>query len=241
MNQLKLVTSVILCTSVFSAATYAKPIMKDEPLATAPYNWTGFYAGVNAGIVKNTMNMTDTQATSFNATIQQAANPQFTGGLQVGYRRQLDLSSTTGVYGAELSTNFSNASFEKQYGSSFGLYQLNAKNNLKNVSLLEVTGGIAADRALLFIAAGLSWVNITGSVTNVAGVPFFNSFNVSKNVFGSALSAGAEYAFTDKLSARFKVDVVTPNVYSVQDNTGDSFQISNNIVQATLGVNYKFG
>ena len=244
MKQFKLAASLIICTSILSSPTFAQAVMKDEvmPITTsAPYNWTGFYAGANVGLVNHTMNITDVQATTFNATIQQVSNPMFTGGLQAGYRRQLDLTKASGVYGLEFSANFSNAKFRKQYGSPFATYQLYSKNELKSLCLLQFIGGIAADKTLLFLAAGLSWSDISGNTTNLDTIPFFNSFSVSKKALGTTLGGGIEYAFTKRISARFKVDVITPNVYSTLDNTGDSFQITNSIVQGTFGVNYNFG
>jgi outer membrane immunogenic protein len=243
MKQFKLVVSLFVSASLLVPVTYARSLMKDEinPVAaTAPYNWTGLYLGLNAGFVQHTMNITDQQATTFNATIQQTTNPHFTGGFQVGYRRQLDLSQVSGVYGVEFSADFANATFSKQYGSPTATYQLDSNNELNSLCLLELIGGIAADRTLLFLTAGLSWTDISGTTTNVSSIPFFNSFNVSKNPMGTALGGGVEYAFNDKFSARFKVDVITPNSYSTNNNTGDTFQISNSIVQGTFGVNYKF-
>ena len=239
----KLTTFTCIVASFFSTTSFAYLSLKGEDMpttVTAPHNWTGFYAGLNAGAVNHTMNITDTQAVTFNATIQQVSNPKLTGGFQVGYRRQVDLTKASGVYGAELSANFANATFNKQYGSAFALYQLNAENKLQTLCLLQLTGGIAADKTLLFIAAGLSWANLSGNVTNVDGVPFFNSFNVGKKELGTAISGGIEYAYNDNISGRFKVDVITPNTYSTLDNAGNSYEISNTIVQGTVGVNYKF-
>jgi len=240
MKQIKLAASLFVSTLWLSSTAIADAPMKGEAMSVAPYNWTGFYAGFNAGVVNHIMNITDDQATSFLATIQQVSNLKFTGGFQAGYRRQLDLTRVSGVYGLELSANFSNAQFEKEYGSPFATYQLNSENKLKTVCLLELLGGIAADRTLLFLAAGVSWANITGSTTNLDSVAFFKSFSVSKKEFGTALGGGIEYAFTQAFSARLKVDVITPNTYTTSDNTDDTFLISNNIVQGTLGINYKF-
>lgn len=240
MKQIKLVASIFVSSLLLSSTTFAQGLTKDEATPAAAYNWTGFYAGFNAGLVNHTMNITDDQATTFLATIQQVSNLKFTGGFQAGYRRQLDLTRVSGVYGLELSANFSNAQFEKEYGSPFALYQLNSENTLQTVCLLEFIGGIAADRTLLFLAAGLSWANITGSTINQDSIAFFKSFSVSKNEFGSALGGGIEYAFSEAFSARLKVDLITPNTYSTSDNTDDHFQISNTITQGTIGVNYKF-
>lgn len=240
MRQFKLATSLFISASLLSPTTFAHALSKDEAIAVA-YNWTGFYAGLNAGIVRHTMNVTDDQAVTFSSTIQQVSNPAFTGGFQLGYRHQLDLTKISGVYGLELSANFSNNSFKHEYGSPFALYQLQSHHKLKNLVLLEFIGGIAADKTLLFVAAGLSWVNITGSTINMDGIPFFDSFSVNRKELGTAVGGGIEYAFSERISARFKVDVITPNSYNTQDNEGNNYQISNNIVEGTFGVNYKFG
>lgn len=240
MSQFKLAASVLVSTLLFTSPVFAQTSLKGEVMPSGMHNWTGYYAGLNLGAVNHTMNITDNNAVAFNATIQQVSNPRFTGGLQLGYRRQLAAASLSGVYGVELSADFSDASFKKEYGSPFALYQLESENKLKDVCLLQLTGGIAADRTLLFLAGGLSWTRVTGSTTNVVNIPFFNSFSADKSEFGTSLGAGIEYAFTDQISARIKVDVVTPHTYSTSDNAGDSFTIANSIVQGTLGINYNF-
>lgn len=241
MKHCKLALSIFVSTSLVSSTAFAHAIMKDaQANPAAPYNWTGYYIGLNAGAMKQTLSMTDNQASSFNATIDQASDLAFTGGLQVGYRRQLDLGKASGVYGVEFSANSSNVSYHQKYGSSFALYHLSSEFELNNYALLQLIGGIAADRTLLFLAAGLAWINISGSVTNLDTIPFFNSFNLDKKILGTALGAGVEYAFTDTISVRFKVDVITPSSYTVSDGTGDNFRISNSIVQGTVGVNYTF-
>ena len=236
----KLTKSIVVSASMLSSASFAHASLKDDAI-TAPYNWTGFYAGANVGAVKHTMSVTDIQATTFFATIQEVSNPNVTGGFQVGYRRQLDLTRAAGVYGLEFSANFSNATFNQDYGSPFALYQLSAENQLKNTCLLQFIGGIAADKTLFFLAAGLSWTTVKGNMTSLESVPFFNSFDAGKQAFGTAVGGGIEYSITKAISARLKLDVITPNAYIVFDDTNNNFQISNQIVQGTVGVNYKFG
>jgi opacity protein-like surface antigen len=231
--------SLFFIIFLFSSVSLAEVLFKDQALPKA-YNWTGFYGGLNTGVFKPTMNITDNQATTFNATLQHTSNPRVTGGFQVGYRRQLDPLKTSGLYGVEFSANFSNATVQKEYGSSFALYDLHATSEVNAICLLQLIGGIAADKALLFLAGGLSWSSIRGSVTSLNAAPFFNSFSLDNKIFGTAIGGGIEYAFNEKFSARLKVDVITPNVYSVYDNVGDKFQIANNIVQGVLGLNYKF-
>lgn len=243
MNQFKLATSLFVSTTLLSTIAFAHDALNYKAMS-APgmthYNWTGYYAGLNAGVVQHTMKITDNQAAIFNGTIEEISNPGPTIGFQTGYRRQMDSSSLSGVYGIEFSGNFANLSFNKEYGSGFASYQLNAKNELKDLFLLQLTGGIAADRTLLFLAAGLSYAYITGNVTNLNGTPFFDSFNVNRTTFGTAIGAGIEYAFNDKISARFKVDWINPSTYTTSDSLNNTYQVANSIVQGVVGINYKF-
>lgn len=240
MKQFKLAATLALCAALFSANVSANVSMKEMNAPTPVYNWTGFYLGLNLGAVNHTMYVTDTEATSFNATIVQNSNPKFTGGFQLGYRQQLDLSNASGVYGIEFSADFADASFSKVYGSPFALYQLLANNTLKDVLLLQAIAGVAANRTFLFIAAGASWTHITGTTRNLDGIPFFNYFNVDKNSIGTALGIGIEYVIWNNISARVKVDVVSANTYNVHDNTDESFQIFNSAIQGTFSINYNF-
>lgn len=208
--------------------------------ANATPQWSGWYGGLNAGLVNQTQNMTDNQASSFNATLQQTSNPRLSGGLQLGYRRLLDGGAVSGVYGAEWSLNFTNASVNKVYGSPFANYHFNVQNELKYLSLLQFIGGINAERTLLFLAAGLSYVDIDGKVRNKNSIAFFTGFDTGTRTIGTAIGAGIEYAYTPKLSFRLKFDLITPNVYTVSNNAGDNYQITNSIMQGTFGINYHF-
>ena len=241
MKLFKLAAPLLVSASILSSTAFAGGLEVEvlTPVAES-YNWTGFYAGLNVGGVKNTMNITDNDATSFNATLEQAANPSFVGGFQAGYRYQIDMAQASGVYGIEFSANFADAKYDKTFGSSYALYELHSENELKNFCLLQLMGGIAADRTLLFVTAGLSWSNISGSVNNLDSIPFFESFSVSKKALGTTVGGGIEYAIYDNISARVEVDVITPRVYSTDDEEGDTFQISNNIVRGVFGLNYRF-
>lgn len=222
-------------TALFIGAT----LFSTLAAAGTPYNWTGYYAGLNIGAVRQTTAITDDSAVAFQATIQQSNNPNVTGGFQLGYRRQAEMMSVTGVYGAEFSANFTNSEQEYTYGSSTALYNLTATNNLNKQLLVQIMGGIAADRTLLFLSAGLSWVAMSGTMVNTDEVAFFHAVEIGQNMFGTVVGAGLEYAFCDKVSARFKLDVITPFNFTTMDS-GHSFSMTNNIVQGTVGVNYRF-
>jgi opacity protein-like surface antigen len=221
---------------------FSHTLLKDEALSSAPpYNWSGLYAGINLASVKNIMNMTDVEATSFFSTIEQASRPQLSGGFQVGARHQLDSSPISGVYGLEFSANFANATSKNTYGSSFANYQLNSENRLNGLYLLEFIAGIAADKTFLFLAAGCSWTDLSGIVVDLNGLPFFHSFSLSNTSVGTVLGGGIEYAINERVSLRFKADVSSSNTYNTYSDTRDLYQVSNRTIQGAIGVNYRFG
>jgi opacity protein-like surface antigen len=95
-------------------------------------------------------------------------------------------------------------------------------------------------KTFLFLAAGGAWVNITGHVVNEDGIPFFDSFRLSRKAIAPALGCGVEYAVSEKISARAKLDVISPHTYTRRDNVDNTYQIASNIVQGTFGINYRF-
>lgn len=231
MSFAKIIFSILICSPLCFTSAFAHDV----------HNWSGFYVGGNVGATKNTLNITDINAVSFNATLEQATNPQFSGGFQAGYRQQLNTNQCTGVYGLEFSAHFSNVQFTKEYGSAYALYQFKAHHVLKDTLLMQFIGGIGADKTLLFLAAGVSWVKSSGEIINQDGLPFVASYSISKNAAALAVGAGIEHAFTKHVSTRLKLDVISPNSYSSEDNTRNTYQISNHVVQGVFGINYKFG
>lgn len=240
MKQLPMHCALMAGVLFLSHNSFAEHTLLKDEMISKPYNWTGFYVGGNLGAVKHSMDVTDNQAVTFNATINQTANPGFIGGFQLGIRHQIDPAKTSGVYGLEYSANFSNSRFNKIYGSPFALYQLYSEYELRNSQMAQLIAGIAADQMYLFLAAGFSWTDISGSITNMDGIPFFTSLSLSKKSLGTALGAGIEYGLTERISMRFKVDVVSAKVFTAFDSAGDSYQVANNLVQGSFGVNYKF-
>lgn len=240
MKQHTISHSILVSTVFFAACVSAQSVMKDDLLSAATHEWTGFYMGLNIGAVNHTMKITDTQSVFFNATMEQVSDPKLAGGIQGGYRRQLDYNRVSSVYGVEISANLSDARFSTQYGSPFALYQLDSEEALDAIFLFELTGGIAVDRTLFFLGAGLSWVHITGSMNNIDSIVFSQGFDVSKQAWGTVLSGGIEYALTQNVTLRFKVDVITPHTYTTTDNLNNQFKIANNITQGTIGINYQF-
>lgn len=234
--------SLFCSTALLSTMASAVVDMKDKDLSpVSVHPWSGFYAGVNVGLIQHTLSITDNQAVTFNATIQQITNPSFSGGFQLGYRRQLNPSHIAPVLGLEFEMNFTDSSFNTLYGSPSALYQLNTHNKLSNVELVQLIGGVAVDQALFFLTAGLSISKVSGSMVNTDGAPFFESVNLDKTSAGGALGVGVEYALNEHFSARIKVDAIGANAYTAMDEMGNTYQIANHSILGTVGLNYQFG
>lgn len=241
MKHVKLVTSAFVLASLFSSVTFANASYKGEvmPLMPAYYNWTGFYAGVNVGGVDYTSYVTDIDQFDYDSTLRLDPNASWTGGLQIGWRYQVNNAPAAGVFGVEGSFNWVNHTYSTTFGGGGAVPDYDISTKLKNIWMIQAMGGIAADRTLLFLGAGVAWVDVSGSWVSLDG----NSkrdFSTSKNQVGGVLSAGVEYAFTDMISLRLKVDDVVTKRYSNSNDDGFTFLTSNNVVQATLGLNVKF-
>lgn len=233
-------TGIVLIALISPCLSFAGTANKNQVVQPNGFTWSGVYAGINAGFFKNSLKITDVNAASFNATIEQNTNPNFSGGFQVGIRRQMSPSPTSGVLGLEFSANFQDHLSQMQYGSPFALYQLDSSYRVKSSYLLELIGGISAEKTLLFLAAGASFSTIRGQVINTDGLPFFRQFSLNKNAIGPVIGAGVEYACNNKLSIRAKIDMVYNNSYRTKDDTGNSYEVANQTMIASLGLNYKF-
>ena len=97
----------MLLASVAAASAADLPVRTAAPapvmVAALPYNWSGFYVGLNAGAAWSSgcTNYTLVSASNWPTTCGGNDNAQFTGGAQVGY----NLQSGSFVYGIEADIN----------------------------------------------------------------------------------------------------------------------------------------
>jgi outer membrane immunogenic protein len=236
MKHVKLAASAFILASLFTSVTYAKVSYKGEVAPMAPaFSWTGFYVGANVGGVGYSQYVTDIDESDFDSTLHLDPNGKWSGGAQIGWRYQVDCAMASGVFGIEGSVDWTDA----KYSRTFGVTDYDIDTKLKSLWMVQAMGGIAVDRTLLFLGAGAGWADLDGSWTDLAGDTTRN-FDTNKTVVGPVVSAGIEYAFTDMISVRAKVDELFASRYTRTDGRGNSFLINNNIVQGTIGLNVKF-
>ncbi|WP_262030217.1 outer membrane protein [Microvirga sp. Mcv34] len=225
------------------------------------YNWTGFYAGVNAGYGWNNSDdvtvsgsegffFNDAAFGGFNTT----GGDGFTGGAQVGYNYQIGKF----VVGAEADINYADQELK-----SFGAFDTGfADESLEFRSELEWFGTVRArvgfvpvDRFLVYATGGLAYGSIDASATNTLTTSATRPADIwagteSDTKFGWTIGGGAEYALTNNLTLRGEalyVDLEDTKITGTY--TGDTdilaedtftAKADNKFTVLRAGLNYKF-
>ena len=203
--------AVFALTSAASAADMpARSYTKAPPLVQI-YNWTGFYAGVNAG---------GGWTTSGNAS-------GFVGGAQIGYNWQTPGSPL--VLGIE--GDFQGTSIRRS--SNIGAYTAEAK--VPAFGTIRGRIGFAFDRTLIYGTGGWAFSDTKASLSGPGG-----SISDSTWSSGYTLGGGMEYAFAGPWTAKLEyLYVHAPSVNLTLAGVGVSTGDYNyNVVRA--GLNYRF-
>ena len=179
----KLLLAALLASVATGAFAADLPTRKGAPPAPAqvyapPFSWTGFYVGVNGG-----WGWSDLSSTNFSN-----GNGGIFGG-QAGYNLQMGQF----VGGVE-------ADLDGTDISSRNVYALGTNKFSTGLLTTErVRGGLAIDRALLFLTAGYAGVDTRASYNDtVFGTA--NSQSSWRN--GGAFGGGVEYALTNNISLK---------------------------------------
>ena len=192
------------------------PTRKAPPVFVAPppYNWTGFYVGLNAGGVWGNGSTSITGTPSFLAlgpglvpgTINNNSSAGFIGGGQVGYNYQMGavvFGGEADIDGTSLSRSGSFTSVAT-LGKGGPTLTTNGSARLDYLGTVRGRLGFAAwDRLLLYATGGLAYggAHTSGSVfANGTGEVWQGSNNPTR--VGWTIGGGAEYAITDNISIR---------------------------------------
>lgn len=219
-----LLSGVALAALVGSASAADIPRRVERAAAPVPhvaavYNWTGFYAGINAGWGWGTGSL---------------SGPPPSG----------DLEGSGGVIGGTLGYNWQNNQFvfgietdlawsgiETDSGCGGGL-----TCNVSNDWLGTVRGrvGLAMDRFMPYVTGGLAYGDVSASVTGTPGA--------SETQFGWTLGAGVEYAINGPWTAKLEYLYVDLGDFACGTRCGtggpDNVEFQSHIVRA--GLNYRF-
>ena len=236
--------------------------MKDEPSDYRPaFSWTGFYAGLHAGYgLSGDDNIETTgQAAANVGTVASGARPGsvnldrrgFIGGVQVGYNWQMNGI----VFGVEADISKTDLEESTRVVTSVGG---NVRNNdfrsrLDYLGTVRGRVGVAYDKSLFFVTAGLAYGDVENSATffgpnGGGGVRQFTGSSAGVET-GYVVGGGVEHAFTshwtfkgeylyyDLGSNTVGVNLI-PGSGGVGTGYNTRFDNDGHIVRA--GLNYKF-
>lgn len=221
MKHVALLASAVtfIASTAFAADLPSRKVAPVAPVAPT-FTWTGFYAGVNAGVSwwNRTANPTLSWVGSdpiYTPNLLTVAQPNpasnaatgFIGGLQLGYNVQMS-AVVVGVeidfMGAVLSNT---GTSYKNYDSP--LYPGNTTTNTTSttieqnwLSTVRLRAGYTMDRVLIYATGGLAFgdVKITNNSSNdtpsMSYIGYWQGSN-SQVKLGYAVGAGLEYALTE--------------------------------------------
>lgn len=238
----------------FAADMYRAPDTggyKDGP-AYAGVNWTGLYAGLNAGGAwsSDSVPLNGLGGSGWAPYYPDPLRTRtldgsgFSGGAQIGYNRQFD----TVVAGIEADiSGLSGGANLKESGAGFNSpYTLNLIEKLDWLATVRGRlGFVAAERTLLYATGGLAF----GDVSTTSKLDFTNSTQYdaagSETKVGWVLGGGVEHALAANWSLKAEylyydlgksALIATPSPANGPYQTSTSFENNGSIVRG--GINY---
>lgn len=239
--------AIVASAAAASAADLPARMPTKAPMAPLPYNWTGFYAGLNLG---GSWGRQDNSLVSVSTGGTLAENSDhidgFIGGGQIGYNWQFN----QWVFGLE-------ADFQGSAQKGDGTFTLAGVSN-PNLLVVPATTvayddkltwfgtvrgrvGWAFDRWLPYITGG--WAYGHGEVNGTTTIgTVVTSFSGSHDYSGWTIGGGVEWAFYNNWSAKLEYLYIDfgdgPTIPASATINGVSGKLTDNIVRA--GLNYKF-
>jgi outer membrane immunogenic protein len=233
----------------FGATPVASPIY----LSASPFTWAGPYLGVTAGYA-NAFHSSDDLGGAFLGYpgLSNDQSQGFAGGGTLGINWQ-----TGGlVYGLETDIDWlSNKSTYVDPNGAINNFYPSETNRLNYLGTVRGRLGLAVDRTLLYVTAGLAYGGVTNTVQyNSLQLPTFNTphFNVDSTRVGWVVGTGLEHAFAPNWTIKGEAlyaQLDSPTASWVSPPPGsqnfpanavlnERFNTSVAIIRA--GVNYKF-
>ncbi|CAM5774346.1 porin [Labrys miyagiensis] len=249
MNRILVAAAVSMLAGTAFAADLAPAPAEPAAPAYVPYNWTGFYAGINGGYAFSAghhVNMTELfdGAGPFPDTYGSVSPKGVFGGLQGGYNWQYGnfvLGLEGDVQGAGITDTASAV-------GPISDYFVKTKSQVSWFGTVRPRVGYAFDNILVYATGGLAFGGVKLS-QNYNDDPYFATIRDDKTKAGYALGAGVEYAFSEHWTAKLEYQYIdlgsstmsgteildaAPTGYTIHTKLRSDFHT------VRLGVNYKF-
>jgi outer membrane immunogenic protein len=205
------------------------------------YDWSGFYAGLNAGggSSRNCWGLVQNAGVAVNAAANRegcnSAGGAAVGG-QIGYRYQM----ANWVFGVEAQGDWANFS-----GSNRNqlLTTLNDRSRVNGFGLFTGQVGYAVNNVLAYVKGGAAVVGDKYDTTTIATGALVDSAKSTR--WGGTVGAGLEYGFSPNWTVGVEYDHIFLGNKNLNFATAAGTTMTHNISQdadiGLLRVNYKFG
>jgi outer membrane immunogenic protein len=223
MKRLIIAASAGLLAVAMASPSFASDLPRPAykaPAYIAPFSWTGFYAGINAGYGWGKSDWTNPAFTTGNFN---------TNGLLAGGTLGYNWQTGVWVFGLEGDLDYTN--IKGTNTSVCGAGGCQTRNDWLGTARGRI--GYAWDRWLPYITGGAAFAGI--KMTPPAGA------DETKDRVGYTLGAGVEYAFLGSWSAKFEYLYVNMGNTTCDPATcGLATTVKDNINLLRVGLNYRF-
>ncbi len=192
-----------ITAGLFLALLSTQAIAADlaAPVESRAFNWTGFYAGGNAGYGQAGGDASlSISGGPLNGLVTTGSGGNVTGAMaggQVGYNWQAGLF----VFGAEADYQWSGQSKTNSQGCALGCV-FQEKTSLTSFGTLRSRFGVAIDRVMIYGTGGLAYITGSDVTTATVGVASIPLLNVSVSGIGWTAGAGVEFAISGNWSLK---------------------------------------
>jgi outer membrane immunogenic protein len=230
----------LIAANAASAADMGLPV-KGRALEPE-WNWSGFYAGLNAGYARGNTVWSDLDgALTAGGSIVNESNNGFVGGGQIGYNWQFRHA----VIGLETDFNYFSLNQTTVFFSNNpgGAVPPSFHDSIHWFGTVRGRAGLAVDNVLTYVTAGLAYGRTNHNFIDAAGA----NHDISTTKVGWVAGLGAEYALDPHWSVKAEVlyadlgkdQTTVPSV--AFGNSPSRFETMDTMWILRAGVNYKFG
>jgi outer membrane immunogenic protein len=230
-------TSALALCAATAASAADLPQAADPyvpPPAQADYDWTGPYAGVNAGVAFLEERMSavpDFPGVPFSAS---ESDSSFTFGGQVGYNHQIDAL----VLGVEGDFNFLDVGSDLTFT---GKNTTTWDSDYDWFATIRGRVGFAADNTLFYATGGVAWLHGEFDMATGAGVGAFATGAASDKdtLFGYTIGGGIEHAFSEEFSGKVEYLYADFESHTLSDGLA-TVKTRPDLHVLRIGLNYHF-
>ena len=222
------ILSVLMAASVLGGTAQGADMSWNDTSAanfysgTSAFQWTGFYAGVNAGYGWG--------AAEREPAVGGVSIEDDTGGWDIGAQAGYNFDLGGFVIGAETDLQWSSISHSEDLAAGTLTAGVDAFGTLRG------RAGVSFDRVMPYVTGGLAYGWGSVSVENSAGVVT----SQDNTHVGWAIGGGLEAAATDNITFKAEYLYVDLGAQTYVSAPGGDLDVTQRFSLVRAGVNYKF-